>query len=166
MKQFHLVSAARRYAPTRILPAFTVLCCVGVGLITRAGAATPDSVVPQRGDRCVILNVDRSRVEGDSLVWKFDLRQPGNYVVQLVVETAKGKGAPAGRVEIDGTALSQTLKKVYVSEDGIVSGFDEPAVLQRAGTHTLKLQTPMALAKVRLIPQGYVNSRISISSCR
>lgn len=60
---------------------------------------------------CVILNVDRVRTEGDSLVWKFDLRQPGSYVVQLVVETAKGKGAPTGRVEIDGTALSQTLKQ-------------------------------------------------------
>ena len=166
MKHFSLVVTALRLVPTRILSAITLLCCAGVWPISRTGAATPDSIVAQRGDSCVILNVDRGRVEGDSLVWKFDLRQPGNYVVQLVVETAQGKGAPGGRVEIDGTALSQTLKKVYAIEDGIVSDFDDPAVLKQAGTHTLKLQTPMALTKVRLIPQGYVNSRISISSCK
>ena len=140
------------------------LCGLVAGPLTLAGEVSNETTVEQRGDSCVILNISEAQSDGDSLVWNFDLQQPGIYVVQTVVETDRGKGEPSGSVEIDGAALSQTLSKVYAIEDGIVSNFDKPANLEKAGTHTLKLRTSMALTKVRLVPQGYVNSRITISS--
>jgi alpha-L-fucosidase len=150
----------------KIIHAITLLCCLSAWPLIHASTATQDSAVTQRGDSCVIMEVSQAKADGNSLVWNIELNQPGNYVVQIVVATDKGKGEPSGTVEIDGATLSKTPKKVYRIEDGIVSEFDQPVVFETAGTHTLKLQAGMALTKVRLVPQGYVKSRIEISSSK
>jgi len=150
----------------KTIHSLTLLCCFSAWPLFHASAAPQDSTVTQRADSCVIMDVSQAKAEGNSLVWSIHLQQPGIYVAQLVVETDKGKGDPSGAVEIDGAPLSNKLKKVYRIEDGIVSEFDPPVVFKEAGTHTLKLQSGMALTKVRLVPQGYVKSRIVISSSK
>ena len=51
-------------------------------------AAAVPAPVSQRGDSCVIMEVSQAKADGNSLVWNIELKQPGNYVVQLVVANA------------------------------------------------------------------------------
>ncbi len=129
------------------------------------GANAKPVLIPQRADSCVIMDVDHARATGgDLLTWDFDLRHPGAYVVQLISPPTEAYGESTAQVETGTVRLNGPLEKVYLIEEGLVSQLAAPINYGAAGNQTLSLRTDLAVTQVRLVPQGYVNSRISISS--
>lgn len=121
-------------------------------------------LIGQRADSSVILDANQARSEGDSLAWDFELTYPGNYIVQLVVNLEGAEAEHAGSVSLNGQLLSEKLNKSYIIEDGLVSQFKEPAQLTVSGKYTVSVSSSLAVKYVRLVPQGYVKSRIHLSS--
>lgn len=137
------------------------LCCLSVFMHTTIHAA-----VTQREDGCAIMEVHQAGAEGEELSWELDLKWPGTYVVQLIVDLEAARGAHAGSVRLDGKPLKGELNKAYIIEEGLVSEFAAPVTFQQSGNHSLAVQSNLDLKKVRLVPQIYANSRIHTSSER
>jgi alpha-L-fucosidase len=119
------------------------------------------AAVLQRADSCVVMNADEAQSKPQD--WEFELMQPGAYVVQLVIDPESARGDLAETVTVDGAPLSGEVSKEYLIEDGLVAQLSEPVEFPRIGKHRLTAQSA-GIKTVRLVPQGYVKSRISISS--
>ncbi|MDQ8179555.1 alpha-L-fucosidase [Pelagicoccus sp. SDUM812005] len=138
-----------------------VLLALFLGL---AEASANKSPIEQRPDSCVLMPVDEASVAKGKRQWSFDLSHPGNYVVELVLPLEQAYEKQLAAVSIDGVSLKGGLEKSYIIEDGLVSGFVTPAKIEKAGRHTLTLDTDLQVRQVRLVPEGYVKSRIYIAS--
>ena len=126
--------------------------------------ATETSVITQRADSSLILDVSKARSDGARFSWNFDLTHPGTYVVQVVADLNGAEAAHSGSVLLDGRQLSEKLTKDYIIEDGLVSSFEEPAQLTEARTYSISIQSSLTIKYLRIVPQGYVKSRIHLSS--
>ena len=60
--------------------------------------------------------------------------------------------------------MNASWKKAYLIEDGLVWECSQPVEFAKAGSHTLQIQSGESLKSARLIPTGYVKSKIPISS--
>lgn len=131
-----------------------------------AGSVFAEEVKPQRQrpDSSVTLHRDSAQNEAANFKWNVEITHPGTYVLQVVTELDKSKGTISGSFFTDGNMRSKLLKKQYIIEDGLVAQFEEPVTFENRGVHTLTLQTNAAVKYARLVPNGYVNSRISLSS--
>ncbi|MCP5535508.1 MAG: alpha-L-fucosidase [Akkermansiaceae bacterium] len=147
----------------KITMKYGMLTLAALACASLSHAAEPTKPT-QRADSCVILDARLAKAGQGNLAWEFELTHPGTYTVQLVVETEAAKSAHTGTVTINGTPLSRKLQKAYIIEDGLVSEFDQPAVLTETGKQTITVNSNIAVKKVRLVPQGYTKSRIYISS--
>lgn len=136
----------------------TVLSCK---LVT---AQAQGAVIQQRSDSCVLLHVDGAKASGEQSLWDFEMNYPGSYVVQLVMPTDEAGKEQLAFVRVDGELLDAPLEKSYIIEDGLVSGFTSPVRIGKSGRYRLSLETGLAVSQVRLVPEGYVKSRIYISS--
>jgi len=127
---------------------------------------TVRAVPVQRANSCVVMDVSQANVEGERCEWEFELRIPGSYLVQLISSVDNAHGNPAVTVEMDGVSFSESLKKVYLIEDGIVWQCDKPAPMTQAGRHRLVVQSGLSPLMARLVPQAYARSRIHTSSSK
>ncbi|MDP4847342.1 MAG: alpha-L-fucosidase [Akkermansiaceae bacterium] len=116
----------------------------------------------QRADSSVIMPADTA-VDG-KLIWEVVLNHPGTYVLQVVVELNEATGEISGTFYADSKPLGEKLEKQYIIEDGLVAEFSDAVTFEAGGVHTLTLKTEAAVKYARLVPQGYVKSRISLSS--
>ncbi len=143
-----------------------LLFALGVFPLVRAGAAAENCIVAQRADGCVVMDGGDAQVEGKRSTFAFEITHPGEYTVQVVTRVEQSKGSPSAAVDVNGKPICNALEKAYVIEDGVVSCFEKSAVFTEAGKHRLSLQSTVAPAKVRLVPQMYAKSRIQISSSK
>ena len=122
------------------------------------------AVAMQRADSCVVIGVEQAEITGNGMTVDFELRQPGEYVVQLVHKPVAAGKALAASVLMDGSFLCDQLERSYWIEDGIVSTFETPMNLAEAGRHSLTVECAVKPLKIRLIPQVYFKSRIHVGS--
>lgn len=144
----------------------TFAVCLGSLLLIGAAHAAPvehHSPISQREDSSVILPASIAAKQGHQLSWDFEMAHPGVYTVQLVV-APNGAAEHTGNARLDGKLIGQQLKKTYLIEDGLVSEFENPLTLSKAGAYTLNVESNLAVNKVRLVPYGYTSSRIHLSS--
>ncbi|MGJ8633006.1 MAG: alpha-L-fucosidase [Luteolibacter sp.] len=123
-------------------------------------------VAEQRPDSCVILEAGDVKAGEDRLHWKFHLRQPGIYTVQVVKPVVAHKSDLSMEIEVDGETIAGTLRKVAIIEDGLITELEEPLALSEAGVHTFSVDSNVMISKIRLVPHGYTKSRIQISSSK
>lgn len=124
------------------------------------------AVPVQRTNSCVVMDVGQAQAEGKRCEWEFELKIPGSYLVQLISSVENAHGNPAVSVELDGASFSESLKKVYFIEDGIVWQCDKPVNITQDGRHRLVVQSELSPLMVRLVPQAYAKSRIHTSSSK
>jgi len=127
---------------------------------------TVRAVPVQRANSCVVMDLGQAQVEGKRCEWEFELKIPGSYLVQLISSVENAHGNPAITVEVDGASFSESLKKVYLIEDGIVWQCDKPATITQVGRHRLVVQSELSPLMARLVPQAYAKSRIHTSSSK
>ncbi|MFC1766684.1 alpha-L-fucosidase, partial [Planctomycetota bacterium] len=145
----------------RGLMSLAVTACV-IGILD-AGAAL--AIPVQRVNACVVMDVTDARVDGKSYSWEFELRVPGSYVVQLISPIYSAEDDAAVTVTINGDSFSDTVKKAYLLEDGIVWQSNE-SVFLKAGRYALTVQSELMPTMVRLASQAYERSRIHTSSSK
>ena len=128
------------------------------------GTAFADDVVDQRADGCVVMNAEQANFNGDRLDWTIQLKRAGSLTLQLIASLDDADTDLSTTVEVDGEPHVGTWKKAYLIEDGLVWQCSQPIEFAGAGTHTLSFAPNLPLKMVRLIPTGYVKSKIPISS--
>ena len=112
---------------------------------------TGRAVPVQRANSCVVMDVAQAQVEEKSYGWEFELIIPGTYLVQLISSEENAHGNPVVTVDVDGASFSDSLKKVYLIEDGIVWQCTKPATITQSGRHRLVVRSELAPAMVRLV---------------
>ncbi|MGD9420352.1 MAG: alpha-L-fucosidase [Verrucomicrobiota bacterium JB025] len=117
-----------------------------------------------RPDSAFVLECGDAATGREVHRWEIDLRHPGSYRVQVVYPLELAAGDLSASFRIGGVASGEVLRKVYVIEDGLVAEFEEPAELAAARVYSVSLESGVAPERVRLVPAGYVKSRISLSS--
>ncbi|TWU34598.1 Alpha-L-fucosidase [Novipirellula aureliae] len=143
---------------------YLFLLCGACALpLFHATAAVPNAVPTQRVNSCVVMDASEGKVEGSHYRWDFDLTIPGRYVVQLIGPVSNADGDAKVRVTVDGNSFSDSLKKVYMIEDGIVWQTTK-AIDLKSGTHHLLVQSELGPTTVRLASEAYEKSRIHTSS--
>ncbi|MCM2369627.1 alpha-L-fucosidase [Aporhodopirellula aestuarii] len=133
-------------------------------VILTATMVHADTQVSQRSDGCVVMEMSQARGDGDQLVGDFHIQQPGSLSVQLVSSIDDADVAQPTTIKIDDLPLSGVWNKSYVIEDGLVWDFSRPAEFKDSGPHTLSIPSTKAIKRVRLVPTGYVKSKIQVSS--
>ena len=118
----------------------------------------------QRGDSCVVVDTEQAEVKKGRLTVGFELLQTGEYVVQLVHKPEEAGTGLSASVEVDGQKVRGELKRDYWIEDGIVSSFQTPVALSKAGKYSVAVECDAKPVNVRLIPQVYYKSRIVVGS--
>ncbi|WP_372846468.1 alpha-L-fucosidase [Pontiella sp.] len=136
---------------------------VGLCAVLGRGVAVAGMAV-QREDSCVMMDVAQAPLEGGRLVVGFELLHPGDYVVQLVHAPENAETELDASVEVDGSFLCDKPSRSYWIEEGIVSTFNTAVNLAKAGTHTVSVACDAKPLKVRLVPQVYFQSRITVGS--
>jgi alpha-L-fucosidase len=121
-------------------------------------------VAVQREDSCVVIDTAQTQVTDGRLAVGFDLQHPGDYVVQLVHAPESAGTEIAASVEVDGSFLCDNLIRSYWIEDGIVSTFKTSVNLSSPGKHAVTVTCDVKPLKIRLIPQVYFQSRITVGS--
>ncbi|MEP2774807.1 MAG: alpha-L-fucosidase [Luteolibacter sp.] len=141
-----------------------VISCFSLLAFTCPTSAGESAALTQRADSSVIMDPDTATANDGSLTWQVNLEHPGTYVLQLVVEPDDVKGAISGTFSYNGKPVGKLLEKQYIIEDGLVAEFANAVTVEVAGLHKLEVTSDIAVKYARLVPQGYVNSRISLSS--
>ena len=136
---------AKRRVVQLALACFVFLLSVGSGMTQ---AAPADTQLPANW---IVLEANAATRDGNRLVWEFELTRPWNYYVQAIHDGAAT--TLAATVEVAGQRFQERLNKSFVIEAGTVSQFKRPAALERAGRHTLSLESDAPLKQVRLIPE-------------
>ncbi|MDF7823540.1 alpha-L-fucosidase [Pontiellaceae bacterium B12227] len=131
-------------------------------LLNQAIAGAPMAV--QRADSCVVAGAGQAKVAGNRMTVDFELRQPGDYVIQLVHQPATAGKELAASVLLDGSMHCNQLKRSYWIEDGIVSTFGTPVHLPKPGKYSVAVECDVKPLKVRLIPWVFFKSRIVVGS--
>ena len=142
----------------------TLYCLFITILFSVANTAHADKPFGQRADGCVVMDASQAKANGDRLVWNFQLANPGELVIQLITSIEEADAAPPEAVKVDDQQTSGTWTKVDLIEDGLVWQCSQPVEFAKAGEHSLTVPAGTSLETARLIPTGYVKSKISISS--
>jgi alpha-L-fucosidase len=127
-------------------------------------------IAVQREDSCVIMEPEK--IEGNQITVDFELRQPGEYVVQLIHTPESAGKELSASLCVDGSAHESALERESWIEEGIVSTFTSPVhfsevacpELCRRGKHSLTVECAVTPVKVRVIPKVYWQSRITVGS--
>lgn len=140
------------------------IVCISVFPLINACAVQPGPGNIQRVNSSVVMDAGQALVEGNRYRWEFELKAPGSYLVQLITPVENAHGNPAVTVEVAGVSFSESFKKVYLIEDGIVFQSSKPVTIRQAGTHRITVQSELSPVMARLVPQAYAKSRILTSS--
>lgn len=138
---------------------------LATALILTGLCVTNLMAVQQRANSCVVLKVADAKVDATQFTWDFDLSIPGGYVVQLIGSVASADVDPTVDLGVDGNSFSDSLKKVYQIEDGIVWQSNQSFVLA-SGSHNITVNCKLKPTSVRLVSAAYEKSRIRTSSDR
>ncbi|WP_168432902.1 alpha-L-fucosidase [Pontiella sulfatireligans] len=131
-------------------------------LLNQGILAAPMAV--QRADSCVVISAEQDKVSDNRMTVDFELRQPGEYVIQLVHQPATAGKELSASIQLDGVLHCNQLKRSYWIDDGIVSTFETPVHLPKAGRYSVTVECDEQPVKVRLIPKVYFSSRIVVGS--
>ncbi|MDF7806331.1 alpha-L-fucosidase [Pontiellaceae bacterium B12219] len=137
---------------------------LSVGLCTLLSQVHAEPVAVQRADSCVVIGAGQTAMDGNRLTADFELTSPGEYVVQLIHKPEQAGTALSASVSVDGSSLCEQLERSYWIEDGIVSTFETPVHLPKAGNYSVTVKCDVKPEKVRLIPRVYFGSRIVVGS--
>jgi alpha-L-fucosidase len=137
-----------------------VLLCVSVTLSAEPVRSRPDSAF--------ILTAASSIPEvataEEAQNWQIDLQHPGSYKVQLIYPLESARGALQAQFWVNGELQGNSLEKAYIIEDGLVAQFTSSVEFEQAAVYTIAVDSEFPPSQVRLVPLGYVNSRIYLSS--
>lgn len=139
-------------------------CLVLLSALWLARPASGDDAVSQRVDGCVVMAAIEAHADGDRLDWTFKLKRSGAMTLQVISSLDDANAELSAAIEVDGKPHDGTWKKAYLIEDGLVWQSSQPIEFAEARTHTLQVQSGVSLKSARLIPTGYVKSKIPISS--
>ncbi len=142
----------------KILASFVYISVVFFGL----GAAFAKELPQQGPDACVYIRTADAELSGDTFSVEFQLAEPGAYSLQLV--HAPEIAEPTASVKVDDAPVTGALARKYWIEDGIVSSFESPVVLETAGKKKITVQCSSKPNWVRLVPAIYESSRIKVGS--
>ena len=101
----------------------------------------------------VILNKTDGAKKGNTYAWDFVVKQPADYVVQVVFK-ALPADATKGKIKIGDQELEEVFKKKYTTyDDKIVSEFkDVIKVREKNNEHKLSINTDVDFELIRIIP--------------
>ena len=150
-----------RYGVTRMA---TLGCLMILVTLSLVNVSLSDDAVRQRADGCIVMDASQTRINDDRQDWTFELLHPGSLTLQLISSPDNADTDISTEMEVDGRPHVGTWKKADLIEDGLVWECSQPIEFATAGSHTVSLKSNIPLKVARLIPTGYVKSKIPISS--
>jgi len=91
--------------------------------------------------------------EGNTFSWDFEVKQPSEYVVQIVLSKESFKDKDIAKVKIGEQEFEESLLKSYViNSDDIVSEFKTKVPLKNTGKQTISITTDANFKRLRIIP--------------
>ncbi|EMI43301.1 alpha-L-fucosidase [Rhodopirellula sp. SWK7] len=153
---------------SKTFPAFTsvmaMTCLIASFTLLFVNVSLADGKISQRVDGCVVMNASQAHTNESRLEWEFELKHPGTFTVQVVSSIHVSDVESPVTVELDNQTLRHDWKKVYLIEDGLVWEHDQSLELTPTRRHTISIADGDSIESIRLVPTGYVQSKILISS--
>jgi len=106
----------------------------------------------QTNNWTVLEKIDAVK-EGNTFSWDFEVKQPSEYVLQIVLSKDSFKDKETAKVKIGTQVFEESILKSYViNSDNIVSEFKTKVPLKNTGKQTISITTDANFKNLRIIP--------------
>ncbi|EPR73170.1 Alpha-L-fucosidase [Winogradskyella psychrotolerans RS-3] len=101
----------------------------------------------------IVLEKTDASKEGNTFSWDFNVKQPSDYVLQIVSKNESYKDKDVAKVKIEEQAFEEPLLKSYIiNSNDIVSEFKNKIPYKNTGKQTLSITTDADFKNLRIIP--------------
>ncbi|CAH8283567.1 alpha-L-fucosidase [Mariniflexile fucanivorans] len=98
----------------------------------------------------IVLEKSNTTQEADKFTWKFDVKHPADYVVQMVFDKLP---TDTVSVEVAGQKFKEVLHADYkINSNKIVSEFQKTVKFSNTGNQIISIETKSDFNKIRIIP--------------
>lgn len=101
----------------------------------------------------IVLDKSEANNDGSTYSWKFDVKHPVEYVVQIVFDNQLPENTTSVKVNVDDQEVEEPLHKSYVTyKNQIVSEFKKTIKFSKTGKHAITIETDADFGQIRIIP--------------